>query len=141
MFKEGRTTAALLPRMRLSRSRDAGPAWYNAPNGIRPQQIAVSGVDMSEDMERIYREITVRRAEVLSRLADNYSERDIAKQLGIEISSVRSHVEHLRAITGQAGVREVGRWWRANRAAWVREMARTAGVEAVLVETQPREPS
>jgi DNA-binding CsgD family transcriptional regulator len=80
-------------------------------------------------MERVFRSITVRRAEVLRELADAYSEREIAEHLGIAVGGVRSHVEQLRALTGQPGVRELGRWWRENRAGWLGAMAAAAGDE------------
>lgn len=55
---------------------------------------------------RAPRAITARRAEVLRELADGYSGRWIAERLGLSVSRVRDHIEGLRTVTGQPGVRE-----------------------------------
>jgi DNA-binding CsgD family transcriptional regulator len=89
---------------------------------------------VSEDLERIYQSITVRRAEVLRELAEGYTEREVAARLGIQVAGVRSHVEDLRAITGCGSARELGRWWRENRAGWLERIGRLAGVETAPPE-------
>ena len=72
--------------------------------------------------------ITGRRAEILRELADGYSEREVAGRLGIELSTVRSHTEDLREITGSASLRDLGRWWRAHRTQWLDLLREQAGI-------------
>lgn len=84
---------------------------------------------MPTDPERhVWEGITLRRAEVLRELAANRTEREAAEHLGIAMSGVRSHVERLKALTGCTSVRELGRWWQANRDKWLDYCRRAAGV-------------
>lgn len=83
---------------------------------------------MPVDYERhVWEDITLRRAEVLRELAANRTEREAADRLGIAVSGVRSHVERLKALTGCASVRELGRWWQTNRGMWLDYCRRAAG--------------
>jgi DNA-binding NarL/FixJ family response regulator len=77
----------------------------------------------------IFAAITLRRAQVLRGLADGMTEREIAKELTLAHSSVRSHVEALKNLTGQKSTRELGRWWRTNREAWLRYWAEESGTQ------------
>ncbi len=72
--------------------------------------------------------ITPRRAEVLRELADGFTEREAAAHLGISAKGVRSHAEDLKNLTGCASVRELARWWRANRERWIDLMREISGV-------------
>ena len=78
--------------------------------------------------EHIWRAVSFRRAEILRELADGRTEREAAHVLGVELSTVRSHVEELKGITGCASVRELGRWWRANRPGWAGFVLELGGV-------------
>ena len=73
--------------------------------------------------------ITWRKAQVLRSLADSMTEREAAEALGITENGIRSHVEQLKEITGSESVRDLSRWWRANRRAWVEMMAAAAGLD------------
>lgn len=64
--------------------------------------------------------ITFARARLLRELADGRTEREAAEALQMSYAGVRSCVEVLKEITGCRDVREMGRWWRANRALWRR---------------------
>jgi DNA-binding NarL/FixJ family response regulator len=71
--------------------------------------------------------LTLRRVQVLSRLAEARTEREIAEDLSITLDGVRSHVQSLKEIIGVRTTREIGRWWQENRNAWIRFIAREAG--------------
>lgn len=73
--------------------------------------------------------VTRRRAEILGLLAEGYPQPEIASRLGISANTVRSTVAALKDCTGCGSVRELGRWWRSNRAAWLSELATLAGVD------------
>lgn len=86
---------------------------------------------MSVDpIAEIWPRITLRRAALLAQLADMRTERECAEALGLSLSGVRSAVEVLRAITGQASTRDLGRWWRVNAPAYVSYVAVLAGVDS-----------
>lgn len=87
------------------------------------------GLSMDRDLSA---RITARRAEVLRELADSFSEPEIAEHLGLELNGVRSHVEQLRTIIGCSSVRELGRWWRANRDDWLESMREAGGTNGYL---------
>jgi DNA-binding CsgD family transcriptional regulator len=73
--------------------------------------------------------VTARRAEVLALLADGATLPEVAAQMGVSVNGVRSHVEDLKKLTGCTSTRQLGRWWRANRRAWLELMATVAGCE------------
>jgi DNA-binding CsgD family transcriptional regulator len=77
--------------------------------------------------QRFFEAITLRRAQILRGLADDRTEREIAVALDLSLSSVRSHVEDLKRITGLPTVREIARFWRVNRTCWVRFIAQQGG--------------
>jgi DNA-binding CsgD family transcriptional regulator len=72
--------------------------------------------------------VTVRQAQILREIEIGRTLKEIAGVLGIEYNGVRSHVQRLKERTGCADVREVGRWWRANRARWLLGLAAAGGV-------------
>lgn len=63
--------------------------------------------------------VTFARARMLALLADGRTEREVGVRLQITYDSVRSLVEALKTITGHRDVREIGRWWREKRGAWL----------------------
>lgn len=71
---------------------------------------------------------TAARVRVLRGLEDQQMEREIAAGLSIEYGTVRRHVEDLKAFTGCGDVRDLGRWWRVNRATWLRWCAAQGGI-------------
>lgn len=56
--------------------------------------------------------LTYTRVRVLRELADFKKEREIARELGVAYATVRSHVAHLKSLTGRSDIREMARWWR-----------------------------
>ena len=50
--------------------------------------------------------VTPRRLRVLAMLADDRTEQEIADELGVAYSTVRSHVEDLKRFTGRESVRD-----------------------------------
>ena len=81
--------------------------------------------------------ITARRAEVLRELADGYTGREAATRIGLTHSGMRSHVEALKEITGSSSARELGRWWRRNRIAWLGVMSVQAGMTGISGDAEP----
>jgi DNA-binding CsgD family transcriptional regulator len=79
--------------------------------------------------------VTPRQARVLREIESGRTLKEVAEILGIEYSGVRSHIQRLKEKTGCADVREVGRWWRANRGRWLLGLAEAGGVE--LAELGP----
>ena len=71
---------------------------------------------------------TPSRVGVLRELADDRTEREAGERMGIAYDSVRSIVEDLKNKTGLQSVREMRRWWRGNRAAWLAWCAQLGGV-------------
>lgn len=86
--------------------------------------MSVQGSESSFD----WSSITFARARQLTLLADGRTEREIGERLQITYASVRSLVEDLKGITGQGSVREIGRWWRENRKAWLAWCGEQAGL-------------
>ena len=82
--------------------------------------------------------ITARRAEVLRELADGYTGREAAARIGLTFSGMRSHVEVLKQITGCSSTRELGRWWRRHRWAWLAVMTEQAGADVRDDAGRPR---
>jgi DNA-binding NarL/FixJ family response regulator len=87
------------------------------------------------EAHRVFPRLTLRRVDVLRGLASGHSESEIARELGLAVNGVRSHIEALRTITGLSGVRELGRWWRAHGPAWAEYTCRRGGLEIVVVAT------
>ena len=61
------------------------------------------------------RGLTTREAEVCDVLLRGLANKEIAYELGIEISTVRIHLAHAFAKTGVAGRVALAMWWRDNR--------------------------
>lgn len=72
--------------------------------------------------------VTPRRLQLLGMILAELSEHEIAEEMGISYSTVRSHVEELKRYTGQASVRDIRRWWREAGPQYVAYVARLAGV-------------
>ncbi len=70
--------------------------------------------------------LTVARVRILRELEDRRTEREIAERLLMTYNGVRSHVEDLKALTGCADVRALGRWWGDVRGDWLGWLAREA---------------
>jgi DNA-binding NarL/FixJ family response regulator len=85
--------------------------------------------ELTAERQRTFESITLRRAQVLRELANDWTEREIAERLGISPSTVRSHLEAVKDILGLPSNRDVARFWRAERECWVRFMARESGAE------------
>ena len=81
--------------------------------------------------------ITFVKARVLAGLEDQQTEQRVADGLNVALSTVRSQVEELKAITGCPDVREIGKWWRRNRADWAAWCERQAGMGPDEAETVP----
>lgn len=88
------------------------------------------GPEMSAAMPGAFTRITVTRARILRELERHDSEAAAAEALGLSMNGLRSHIRDLKGITGAGSVREMQRWWRENRGAWLRELAAAAGVSA-----------
>lgn len=86
--------------------------------------MSTEGIQYGFDWARV----TFIRARVCAGLENQKTEREIADWLLVELSTVRSHVEDLKAITGCRDVRELGRWWRANRKSWCAWCEEQAGM-------------
>ncbi len=82
---------------------------------------------MLEPNEATLGATTLRRVELLRHLADFRNEPYAAEQMSISVSGVRSHVEDLKIITGCESVADLGRWWLANRHAWLELIAGQLG--------------
>ena len=85
---------------------------------------------MDHEDDSPWMRITFRRAAVLRELAEGRSESQAAEALGVEVTTVRSHVEELKVIAGCDSVREMGPWWRANRRHWAEYVLAVGGVNA-----------
>jgi DNA-binding CsgD family transcriptional regulator len=83
-------------------------------------------VESQEDLEWAW--VTPQRLRVLALLADERTEQEIADELGVAYSTVRSHVEELKRHTGQGSVKEIRRYWRKAGPRYVVYVARLAGV-------------
>lgn len=88
------------------------------------------GPAMSPAPAKVLTRITVARARILRELECRDSEAEAAAALGLSMNGLRSHIRDLKGITGAGSVREMQRWWRENRGAWLRELAAAAGVSA-----------
>lgn len=75
--------------------------------------------------------ITFARAHVLRELADGRTLTEASAVLAVSPNGIRSTVRDLKLITGCCSARELGRWWREHRHAWVERCAAVAGVCAV----------
>ena len=72
----------------------------------------------------------MRRVQVAAGLADGKTERQIARECGIEETTVKDHVKHLKNIFGEPDARGVGCFWRTYRRDWYAWCARVGGLEA-----------
>lgn len=87
------------------------------------------GLAVSPAPADVLTRITVARARILRELECHDSEAEAAAAaLGLSMNGLRSHIRDLKGITGAGSVREMQRWWRENRGAWLRELAAAAGV-------------
>jgi DNA-binding NarL/FixJ family response regulator len=87
------------------------------------------GPELAESSLALVAAITARRAQILARLAEGFTEREIAGELGLSLAGVRSHVSWLREAIGLDSGRELGRWWRSYRETWLDGLARLAGLQ------------
>jgi DNA-binding NarL/FixJ family response regulator len=78
-------------------------------------------------MEQVLRVITVRRAEVLRRVAEQRTQSEIAKDLHLSEHGVKSHITWLKDATATDSMRSLGRWWMQHREEWVDFLADIAG--------------
>lgn len=92
-------------------------------------------LDEHEDVE--WERITFVKARVLAGLEDQQTEQRIADGLNVALSTVRTHVGELKAISGCGDVRELGKWWRRNRLEWAAWCVRQAGILPDEGETLP----
>jgi DNA-binding CsgD family transcriptional regulator len=63
--------------------------------------------ELTAERQRTFESITLRRAQVLRELANDWTEREIAERLGISPSTVRSHLEAVKDILGLPSNRDV----------------------------------
>lgn len=85
-------------------------------------------VEDREDIEWAW--VTPQRLRVLALLADERTEQQIADELGVAYTTVRSHVEELKRHTGHGSVREIRKYWKEAGPRYVAYVARLAGVGA-----------
>lgn len=83
-------------------------------------------VEDREDVDWAW--VTTQRLRVLALLTDERTEQEIADELRVAYSTVRSHVEELKRYTGQGSVKEIRRYWREAGPRYVAYVARLAGV-------------
>ncbi|MEO6397290.1 MAG: hypothetical protein ABIP13_02365 [Tepidiformaceae bacterium] len=81
--------------------------------------------------------ITYAKARVLAGLEDQQTEQRIADGLNVALSTIRSHVEELKATTGCGDIRELGKWRRQNRSAWLAWCEAQASSRSDGKKTQP----
>ena len=79
-------------------------------------------------MPEYWERVTFARMRVLRELDEGRTEREAAERLHISYERVRSHVEDLKDLTGCRSVRELARWWRANRDDWHEWIGQEAGI-------------
>lgn len=78
--------------------------------------------------DEIFERLTPPRVRVAARLAALATEAQIADELGITYSGVRSIVRQLKEITGETDVRGVGRFWQLYAEDWLTWCADQGGV-------------
>ena len=83
---------------------------------------------MADEMGQIWRNITIRKAEYLREFANGRTEREAAAALGVTFEGARSAVEDLKSTTGCGSVRDLGRFWRERRDAWLEFCAVAGGI-------------
>jgi DNA-binding CsgD family transcriptional regulator len=72
-----------------------------------------------ESRDRVdYDRVTISKARVMRELEAEFTAREAAERLGMAYETVRSNVEDLKTELGVQSVREIRRWWRANREGW-----------------------
>lgn len=98
-------------------------AWSRAdrPGSLSREATAVA-------IQASYEWITPPRLRVLGQLAENRTEQETADRLGMKYNTVRGIVAHIKAQTGLSDVREIGRWWRAERRSGLWWAAKEAGL-------------
>ena len=84
-------------------------------------------VSIAESLET-WERLTVARVRLLGELDEGRTEREAAERLHISYEGVRSHVEDLKDLAGCRSVRELARWWRANRDGWHEWIGQEAGI-------------
>jgi hypothetical protein len=75
-----------------------------------------------------YEWFSYRRVRVLRELAQFRTEREGAASLGIAYTSFRGTVQEVKNKTGLHDVREIGRWWLAERPKWLAWVAKQGGL-------------
>ena len=73
---------------------------------------------------------TYTRVDLLRRLAEQRTQREIADERGVAYTTVRSEVETLKDHLGVSSIREIGRWWNGHKRDWLTWCANLAGLEA-----------
>lgn len=71
---------------------------------------------------------TYARVAVLREIEAERTEKEAAANIGVEYSTVRGHVEDLKARLGLGSVKEIRWWWRGHREAWLAWCAKQAGL-------------
>ena len=84
-----------------------------------------------------WKQITPAKAKVLAGLEDQQTEQRIAARSNVALSTIRTHVRELKDIVGCHDVRELGKWWRQNRAGWVAWCEQQAGLGTDELRTVP----
>ncbi len=74
---------------------------------------------MPVQQDELWGHITFSRARILGRLADGRTISEIADDLSLSYAGARSGIREIKRICGLDSTRELGRWWRVNREAWV----------------------
>lgn len=88
-----------------------------------------------QDEQVDWEKISFVKARVLAGLEDQQTEQRIADGLNVAVSTTRHHVEEeLKATTGCGDVRELGKWWRQNRTAWLAWCERQASWRTLETE-------
>ena len=77
----------------------------------------------------IFERLTVRRVRILRQLAEGRTEPEIARETGVELSTVHSSIDELRDVVGEPSGRGLGRWWRENGADWAEWILAEAGID------------
>ncbi len=85
---------------------------------------------MPGSMDELYRHINGHQAMLLHCVVLRLSDCDIAREMSIEVSSLRTQLGRRRARAGVNTRDDLRDWWFAHRVPWLQCMARAAGIEA-----------
>lgn len=84
-------------------------------------------------------DITLDHAEILALVAEGYSQREVAHELGRSRHTVHDHIENLKAKAGVESMRDLGRLWRQHRGPWMAALFRRLRMELAEVEPHLRD--